>query len=194
MSAIPAPEERAPGYIGAIPRAAQGSGLGLALVVIASAQLMVVLDATIVNVALPHVQRALGFSGAAWNGWSTPTRLPSAGCSCSVAGRGSAGPAPCVRGRAAAVLRCVAARRVRHRPVVAAGRAGGAGSWRRGDRAERAGTDQHHLSRGPAAQPGRWGSTRRRPAAAGRWACCWEGYWPATTYGLSVGRAARISG
>jgi EmrB/QacA subfamily drug resistance transporter len=32
-------------------------------VVIASAQLMVVLDATIVNVALPHVQRALGFSG-----------------------------------------------------------------------------------------------------------------------------------
>jgi EmrB/QacA subfamily drug resistance transporter len=38
--------------------------LGLALVVIATAQLMVVLDATIVNVALPHVQRALGFSGS----------------------------------------------------------------------------------------------------------------------------------
>jgi len=37
--------------------------LGLALLVIATAQLMVVLDATIVNVALPHVQRALGFSG-----------------------------------------------------------------------------------------------------------------------------------
>ena len=37
---------------------------GLALVVIATAQLMVVLDATIVNVALPHIQRALGFSGA----------------------------------------------------------------------------------------------------------------------------------
>ena len=37
--------------------------LGLALVVIATAQLMVVLDATIVNVALPHIQRALGFSG-----------------------------------------------------------------------------------------------------------------------------------
>src|SRR5215831_14848569 len=42
---------------------AQSTRLGLALVVIASAQLMVVLDATIVNVALPHVQRALGFSG-----------------------------------------------------------------------------------------------------------------------------------
>ena len=38
--------------------------LGLALTVIAAAQLMVVLDATIVNVALPHIQRALGFSGA----------------------------------------------------------------------------------------------------------------------------------
>src|SRR6201995_1145757 len=37
--------------------------LGLALVVIATAQLMVVLDATIVNVALPHIQTALGFSG-----------------------------------------------------------------------------------------------------------------------------------
>ncbi len=38
--------------------------LGLALVVIATAQLMIVLDATIVNVALPHIQRALGFSGS----------------------------------------------------------------------------------------------------------------------------------
>ncbi len=38
--------------------------LGLALVVIATAQLMVVLDAAIVNVALPHIQHALGFSGS----------------------------------------------------------------------------------------------------------------------------------
>src|ERR1700721_1239248 len=38
--------------------------LGLALFVIATAQLMVVLDATIVNVALPHIQTALHFSGA----------------------------------------------------------------------------------------------------------------------------------
>src|ERR1700733_12441398 len=47
----------------------QGTGapprrLGIALVVIAAAQLMVVLDASIVNVALPHIQRALGFSGS----------------------------------------------------------------------------------------------------------------------------------
>ncbi|MFF4260337.1 MFS transporter [Streptomyces sp. NPDC001663] len=38
--------------------------LGLALLVIATAQLMVVLDATIVNVALPDIQQALGFSGS----------------------------------------------------------------------------------------------------------------------------------
>ena len=38
--------------------------LGLALVVISIAQLMLVLDELIVNTALPHIQRALGFSGA----------------------------------------------------------------------------------------------------------------------------------
>src|SRR6266849_2923774 len=42
---------------------AGGPRPGLALLVLAAAQLMVVLDATIVNVALPHIQRALGFSG-----------------------------------------------------------------------------------------------------------------------------------
>ena len=41
-----------------------GRHRGLALLVIATAQLMVVLDATIVNVALPHIQAALGFSGS----------------------------------------------------------------------------------------------------------------------------------
>ena len=40
-----------------------GRRLGVALVVIAAAQLMVVLDTAIVNVALPHMQHALGFSG-----------------------------------------------------------------------------------------------------------------------------------
>ncbi|MBV9097042.1 MAG: MFS transporter, partial [Frankiaceae bacterium] len=40
----------------------------LALAVIATAQLMVVLDVTIVNIALPHMQKALHFSstGLAW--------------------------------------------------------------------------------------------------------------------------------
>ncbi|MEU6313045.1 MFS transporter [Streptomyces sp. NPDC047014] len=40
----------------------RGSGNGLALFVIASCQLMVVLDITIVNIALPHIQSALDFS------------------------------------------------------------------------------------------------------------------------------------
>ncbi|MEV4334717.1 MFS transporter [Streptomyces sp. NPDC049597] len=39
-----------------------GGGNGVALVVIASCQLMVVLDITIVNIALPHIQTSLGFS------------------------------------------------------------------------------------------------------------------------------------
>src|SRR5215469_5508424 len=38
--------------------------LGLALIVISMAQLMLVLDELIVNTALPHIQRALHFSGA----------------------------------------------------------------------------------------------------------------------------------
>ncbi len=40
----------------------KGGGHGIALLVIASCQLMVVLDITIVNIALPHIQSALGFS------------------------------------------------------------------------------------------------------------------------------------
>ena len=45
------------------PAAASSPRLGLALAVIATAQLMVVLDATIVNIAQPKIQIALGFSG-----------------------------------------------------------------------------------------------------------------------------------
>ena len=59
----------APGRVAVADGLPVGSGrpvhrhLGLALVVIATAQLMVVLDSTIVNVALPDIQKALGFSG-----------------------------------------------------------------------------------------------------------------------------------
>ena len=42
--------------------ARRGHHPGLALAVIATSQLMVVLDATIVNIALPHIQHALKFS------------------------------------------------------------------------------------------------------------------------------------
>ena len=51
----------------AVPRDAAGTPprrLGLALAVIATAQLMIVLDTTIVNNALPHIQHALNFSGS----------------------------------------------------------------------------------------------------------------------------------
>ena len=57
----------------------RGRHLGLALVVIATAQLMVVLDATIVNVALPHIQQPSGSPGTAWSGSSPPTPSVSAG-------------------------------------------------------------------------------------------------------------------
>ncbi|MET8679812.1 MFS transporter [Streptomyces sp. NPDC004647] len=40
----------------------RGGGSGIALLVIASCQLMVVLDITIVNIALPHIQSSLDFS------------------------------------------------------------------------------------------------------------------------------------
>ncbi|MFF4183523.1 MFS transporter [Streptomyces sp. NPDC001691] len=56
----PTTETAAPG--------SRGGGKGIALLVIASCQLMVVLDVTIVNIALPHIQSALRFSttGLAW--------------------------------------------------------------------------------------------------------------------------------
>ncbi|WP_228975691.1 MFS transporter [Streptomyces sp. DH12] len=46
----------------------RGRGSGIALLVIASCQLMVVLDITIVNIALPQIQRSLDFSttGLSW--------------------------------------------------------------------------------------------------------------------------------
>jgi EmrB/QacA subfamily drug resistance transporter len=57
--------------ISAVPEAGTRPGgrhLGVALLVIATAQLMVVLDSSIVYVALPHIQKALGFSdsGLEW--------------------------------------------------------------------------------------------------------------------------------
>lgn len=44
------------------PQAGKGRGKGITLAVIAATQLMVVLDATIVNIALPHIKDALNFS------------------------------------------------------------------------------------------------------------------------------------
>ena len=66
MSATSRQAGGAPVTTAAVSRESQAAPprrLGLALAVIATAQLMVVLDATIVNVALPHIQDALHFSG-----------------------------------------------------------------------------------------------------------------------------------
>ncbi|MGW1275682.1 MFS transporter [Streptomyces tsukubensis] len=56
------PHSRAPRATTAAPGRTGGDGKGIALLVIASCQLMVVLDITIVNIALPHIQSALHFS------------------------------------------------------------------------------------------------------------------------------------
>jgi hypothetical protein len=48
--------------------------LGLALAVISAAQLMLVLDATIVNVAIPTIHHACISRRPTWSGSSPPTR------------------------------------------------------------------------------------------------------------------------
>ena len=137
------------------PGAAAGArqrNLGLALVVIATAQLMVVLDATIVNVALPHIQHALGFSGSGLE-WVVNAYALTFGGLLLLGGR-----AGDILGRrrvfiAGIILFSVGlpARRVRHHPGVAAGRPGAAGRRRGHRRACRAVPGHHDLPGGPAA-------------------------------------------
>ena len=52
----------------------------LILAVLGVAQLMVVLDATVVNIALPSAQRASASPTTPGSGSSPPTRSPSAAC------------------------------------------------------------------------------------------------------------------
>ena len=128
--------------------------LGLALVVIAAAQLMIVLDATIVNVALPHIQRALSFSGTGLE-WVVTAyslafgsllllRRPS---------RRHLRPPPRVHRRHHRLLAGLTGRWSRHERVVDPDRARGAGRRRRAGRADRARPDRHDLPGRPAAQP-----------------------------------------
>ena len=115
---------------GAAARATAGGNrrLGLALLVIATAQLMVVLDATIVNVALPHIQQALGFSGSGLE-WVVNAYAVTFGGLLLLGGRAGdiLGRRRVFVVRAAAVLRGVPVRRVRHQPGVAAHREGSTG-------------------------------------------------------------------
>jgi MFS family permease len=113
-------------------RAASGANrhLGLTLVVIATAQLMVVLDTTIVNVALPHIQRALRFSGSGLE-WVVNAYALSFGELLLLGGR--AGDL-LGRRRAQPVLGRLGRGRLCYLPGVAAGRAGDPGHRRRADR------------------------------------------------------------
>jgi EmrB/QacA subfamily drug resistance transporter len=62
MSAKPNPSE--PVTMSSVPAAASSRRLGLALLVVASAQLMLVLDDSIANIALPSIQNELGIAPA----------------------------------------------------------------------------------------------------------------------------------
>ncbi len=139
-----------------------GSHLGLALLVIATAQLMVVLDSTVVNVALPHIQRALGFSGSGLE-WVVNAYALAFGGLLLLGGRVGD-----LLGRrrmfitglllfSAASL----ARRIRHYAGVAARRACRAGRGRRDRRARRAVARGDHVPRRPASAARRWACTRR---------------------------------
>jgi len=104
--------------------------LGLALLVIATAQLMVVLDATIVNVALPHIQRTLGFSGSGLEWVVNAYALAFGGLML-------------LGGRAGDLL----GRRLRHLPGLAARGPGDPGCRRCAGRPRGAVADHHHVRR-----------------------------------------------
>ena len=149
--------------------------LGLALVVIAAAQLMIVLDATIVNVALPHIQRALGFSGSGLE-WVVTAYSLAFGSLLLLRrpARRHLRPAARVHRRHRDLLARLAARRPGHERVVDPRGPRRAGSGRRAGRADRARPDRHDLPGRAAAQPGlrrlrRHERRRRRHrSAAGR--------------------------
>ena len=148
--------------------------LGLALFVIATAQLMVVLDATIVNVALPHIQGALGFSGTGleWvvNAYTLAFGglLLLGGRAGDILGRRRVFIAGIILFSLASLLGGFATTQAW---LLAARAVQGAGGGDR--RPDRAGPDHHHVPGGAAAQPGhgrlrRDEHRRRRDRPAGR--------------------------
>ena len=159
---------------GAVPAAPTPRRPGLVLAVIAAAQLMLALDLTIVNVALPHIQAALGFSGPTWSRSSTPTPWRSAGCCCSAAVPATCSAPPGLHRRAgpcsppASLLGGL-----RPGARVAAGLPGRAGDRCRRRIPRDSGPDHRDVPGGPAPQPGprrvhRDRRDRRRDRAAGR--------------------------
>ena len=134
--------------------ARRGHHPALALAVIAACQLMVVLDATIVNIALPHIQQALGFSTTepVLGGQRLHAHLRRAAAA-RRPGRRHPRPPPGVHLRHPAVHPRLAARRPRPELLAAARRPRPPGRRRRHRLAHRARADHHHLPRGPGAQP-----------------------------------------
>ena len=123
---------------------------------------MVVLDATIVNVALPHIQTALGFSGTnlEWvvNAYALAFGglLLLGGRSGDLLGRRRIFIVGILLFTLASLLGGFATE-----PGVAARRAGLAGRRRRVRRAHRAVADRGHLPRRGRRATARWASTRR---------------------------------
>ena len=156
------------------PRMTEARRRTLTLVLCCLAQFMVVLDVSIVNVALPSISADLGFTPAslAWvvNALHARVRgLPAARRARGRPARAARG----VRGRAGAVRARVARRRARAERAGAGRRAGGAGARRRDRRAGDALDPHHRLPGGRRAQPGaravgRDGRDRRRVGRAAR--------------------------
>ena len=141
------------------------------LFVILAAQLMVVLDTTIVNVALPHIQEGLGLSGG--RALLGPQRLP-AHLRRPAAPRGPlrrpARPAPDLPGRHRHLHRELALRRAGRLGLDAPVRPCPPGGRRRPGRALLAGPADHHLlgraPAGPGHRPLHHGVGRRRERSA----------------------------
>ena len=143
--------------------AAPGDRRWLILVVVAVAQLMVVLDATIVNIALPSAQRELGFSERrpAVGGYCLRARVRKL-AACRRPDRRHVQPEMGVYHGSDRIRAGVRPRRRGRSFEVLVGGAGPARSFRRPPRAVRAGHARQHVP-GPArARPGLRGVRLRR--------------------------------
>ena len=180
--ADPAPSDS--GRAAAAPKPAPPGYSRAALVLILVASFMVVLDFSIVNVALPSIQRELGFaaSAAQWVVTGVRDHLRRA-ADPRRPGRGPVRPPPDVRDRADRLLRRLAGRRPGPGSGAAGRVAGGAG---RGCGPGRPGgpvAHHHRLPRGSAGAPGRSACTAR-PRPSGSWpGRCWAASWSSSPAG-----------
>ena len=157
-------------------RAPDATNPWLVVVIVCVAQFMVVLDATIVNVALPSIQRGLRFQPVEpamgdQHVHADLRRVHAVGRARRRPDRAQAG----VRRRDRAVLRSVAAQRPRPVTRDADRRPGAARARGRAARAGRPVDHHDDLQRRERIARRRWRSGARSPPAAARWGCCWAG-------------------